>query len=186
MGQRKAKFKINGKYDSPELLDYDILGYHKKRTIISGELRTVEYYKYFDGINYSDLVVKESRTYIRDSIDIVQSRILNVDWYLEDNTIGCTKSNIKYYSPEEAIQEGIDRRTNMISFAKTVLLAELARKVGVPRNQEYSFDLLLNVKTQMEYFVQGYTQSLRDAIANSTKPYLTADMKAKIINELTF
>jgi hypothetical protein len=37
----EKKFKINNSIDSPEFLDYDILGFHKKRTVIKGELKSI-------------------------------------------------------------------------------------------------------------------------------------------------
>lgn len=182
------KFKINNSTISPYKIDYDILGLNKKRTFVKGELIKTEYYKnyIFSSDTYSDLVVSEFREYIRDSIGIVKYRNQTSNWILNDNSTGLTLSFIKYYSPEQTIQEGIDRRNNMLSFAKTSLLSDLKNSVGEPTNQTYAFDLLLSVKTQMDYFQQGYTQPLRDAISASTKPYLTEQVKINIINELTF
>ena len=57
---------------------------------------------------------------------------------------------------------------------------------GEPTNQTYAFDLLLGVKTQIDYFIQGYTQPLRDAVSASTKPYLTIGIKEAVIEQLTF
>lgn len=181
------KFKINNSFRTPEKIDYDILGLKKDRTIIKGELREVGYYNNYvqSSSTYSDLVVKEFRDYTRDALGIVQYRIQTSNWILNDNTTGLTLTFIKHYSPEEAIQEGIERRNNMISFAKTTLLSNLKNIYGEPANQSYAFDLLLSVKTQMDYFSQGYTQPLRDAISASTKGYLTEQIKINIINELT-
>jgi len=182
------KFKINNSLENPSQIDYDILGLNKKRTIIKGELRQVEYYKnYIASSNtYSDLVVSEFRDYTRNDIGIVQYRNLTSNWILNDNTTGLTMNFIKYYTQEEGIQEGIDRRGNMISFAKTSLLDGLKAIYGEPTNQTYSFDLLMSVKTQMEYFTQGYTQPLRDVVSASTKAYLTEGIKIAVIEQLTF
>lgn len=187
-GYTNTQFKINDLTEDPSGIDYDILGFHKKRTIIKGELRQVEYYKnYIQSSNtYSDLVVSEFRDYIRNEIGIVQYRNQTSNWILNDNTTGLTKSFIKYYTLEEGIQEGIDRRNNMISFAKTALLDGLKAIYGEPANQTYSFDMLTSVRTQMDYFTQGYTQPLRDAVSASTKPYLTVGIKEAIIEQLTF
>lgn len=151
-------------------------------------MRQVEYYRnYIQSSNtFSDLVVSEFRDYVRNEIGIVQYRNQTSNWILSDNTTGLTKNFIKYYTPEEGIQEGIDRRNNMISFAKTTLLDGLKAIYGEPANQSYSFDLLTSVKTQMEYFTQGYTQPLRDAVSASTKPYLTEGIKVAVIEQLTF
>ena len=184
-----SNFKLTGIYEDPSSVNFDIQGLHKKRTVIKGELRRIDYYKEFvySSNTYNDLYLTEYRDYTRDAIGIVQYRTMTVEWYREDETIGLVKEYpLKFYSQEEAIQEGIDRRNNMIAFAKTTLLNGLKDIYGEPTNQTYAFDLLLSVKTQMDYFSQGYTQPLRDAITGSTKPYLTQGIKDNIITELTF
>lgn len=187
-GYTNAQFKINNSIENPSGIDYDILGFHKKRTIIKGELRQVEYYKnYTQSSNtYSDLVVSEFRDYIRNEIGIVQYRNQTSNWILSDNNTGLTMGFVKYYTQEEGIQEGIDRRGNMIAFAKTALLDGLKEIYGEPLNQTYAFDMLTSVRAQMDYFVQGYTQPLRDAVSASTKAYLTTGIKESIIEQLTF
>lgn len=74
----------------------------------------------------------------------------------------------------------------MMSFANTILLSELKLIVGSPTNQTYAFDFLLGVSTQMNYFKEGYTKPLRDAVSGSTKSYMTQTIKDKVITELTF
>lgn len=171
-------FRISNSFESPENLDYDILGLHKKRSIIGGELRTIEYYKNYDGTTYSDLSVLETRTYTRNEIGLVTTRNLEIKWYLSDDSIGYSKSYIKYYSPIEAIDEGISMRSNVIGAAKIYSLNSLGTT--------YSFDLLNSVKTQVDLFVQGYKQPLIDGINNSTKAYLTQEIKDGIVTILTF
>jgi hypothetical protein len=183
-----ARFVINDSISDPSMIDYDILGLNKKRTIITGELRLIEYYKnYIASANtYSDLVVVETREYVRDEIGIAQYRNLSSNWLLTDGTTGLTINSTKYYTPEEGIQEGLDRRGNMIGFAKTALLSGLKDLYGEPANQNYAFDMLTSVRVQIDYFIQGYTQPLRDAVSASTKPYLTEGIKLAVIEQLTF
>jgi hypothetical protein len=181
-------FKINNSTDNPSLIDYDIMGFNKKRVFISGELREVSYYNNYDysANTYSDLVVLENRTYVRNEIGIATRRDLTSTWYLNDGSTGLTTSYSKYYTPEEGIQEGMDRRNNMVAFAKTTLLSDLKVIYGEPANQNYAFDLLTSVKIQMDYFTQGYTQPLRDAVSASTKPYMDVATKLDVIRQLTF
>lgn len=181
-------YKINNTLDDPQNIDYDIMGFHKKRIINKGELNTIEYYKNytFSSDTYSDLVVRESRVYTKDSLGIVMYRDLSIDWFLNDDTVGVTKSYRKYYSPDAALQEGIDRRSNIINSAKAVLLRELKNLVGEPTNQQYAFDFLLGISAQINYFKEGYTQPLKDAVNNSTKGYMTTSIKASVYNELNF
>jgi hypothetical protein len=181
-------FKINNSTDNPSLIDYDIMGFNKKRVFVSGELREVSYYNNYDysANTYSDLVVLENRTYVRNEIGIATRRDLTSTWYLNDGSTGLTTSYSKYYTPEEGIQEGMDRRNNMVAFAKTTLLSDLKVIYGEPANQNYAFDLLTSVKIQMDYFTQGYTQPLRDAVSASTKPYMDVATKLDVIRQLTF
>jgi hypothetical protein len=184
----QKKFKINDSNENPSKIDYDILGLNKKRTIIKGELRQVEYYKNYvpSSKTYSDLVVLETRNYTRDAIGIATFRDLTSNWILNDNTIGLTNTSTKYYTEEEGIQEGLDRRGNMVGFAKTSLLSGLKALYGEPANQNYAFDMLTSVRVQIDYFIQGYTQPLRDAVSASTKTYLTTGIKEAVIEQLTF
>lgn len=168
-------FKIG--YEDPIMVDYDILGFHKKRTIVFGELIKIEYYESYDGNTYSNLIVEETREFTRDvNTGLVQHRTQSSKWYLTDGTIGLIKNTIKYYSLEEAIQEGIDRRTNVIAKTKSSVLVQIG--------QAYSFDLLTSVKSEIQYFYDGHTQPLRDAITASSKLYLNSTIKDGIIENL--
>jgi len=180
------KFKINNSFETPESIDYDILGLKKNRIIVKGELVKCEYFNNFNPETniFSDLVIEETRHYTRNILGLVQYRTQITNWILNDNSTGLTMNFTKYYSPTESIDEGIDRRNNMIGASKVVLLDELKKLYGEPTNQSYGFDLLLSVKTQMDYFSQGHTQPLRDVISASTKAYLNSDIKVKIIQEL--
>lgn len=170
------KFKINNSEDSPELIDYDIIGLHKKRTITFGELVTVQYYNNYDGTTYSDLVVEETRVYNRDANGLAQTRDLTIKWYYKNDVVGLIKPTTKYYSPAESIEEGINRRSNIIAQAKIYTLGAVG--------QANAFDLLSTVKNEIQLFLDGYTDPLRNAINVSTKPYLTQAIKDGIIENL--
>ncbi len=184
----KPKFKLNNSYNSPENINFDILKFYKNYIVIKGELKFVEYYKEYNNETnqYSDLVVKIFNTYNRNPIGIILNRESIIEFYLEDETVGTKKAWTKYYPDDQAIEEGIKRRKNLIAQAKVVLLRELKAIHGEPTNQQYGFDLLLSVSTQMKYFEEGYTQPLRDAINNSDKAYLTPTIKSLIVEELTY
>jgi len=177
----KSKFKINNSYNSPENIDFTIFGLHKEEIIShDGFLNDIRYWKDYNGTIYSNLWVHEHRKYNVDSdTGLAVTREMTIEWYLEDDTIGYTRIYpLKYYNQVEAIAEGIRRRSNIIDKAKVYCINELGLN--------YSFDLLNSVKIQLDLFVQGYTQPLRDAIASSTKPYLTQKMKDDIVAILTY
>jgi hypothetical protein len=171
-------FKINDSFDSPANLDYDIYGLHKKRTITFGELRRTDYYRNYNTNSqvYSDLVVEELRDYTRDVNGLVQFRTQTTNWFLKNGDVGATKVTTKYYTLPEAIHEGVERRSNVIAQAKAYTLANIG--------QLYSFDLLTGIKNEIQLFLDGYTQPLRDAVSANTKPYLTTQVKEGIIENL--
>lgn len=171
-------FKINGAMESPMNLDYDIMGFHKKRTITKGELLSVEYYRNFDGTTYSDLVVKEERVYTRNAMGLVMYRSMIISWYFEDGTVGEVKNTTKFYSPQESIDEGMNRRGNMIADGKLYILGT----VGLANGQ----DFLVSLTGEVNLFVNGATQPLRDAITASTKTYITQTMKDTLQVIFTF
>lgn len=168
-------YKINDSTSSPERIDYDVLGFNKKRTITKGELRAVEYYRNYtpSSNTYSDLVVSEFREYFRNAYGLATHRVQTSHWILNDDTTGLTKTFIKYYSQTESIQEGIDRRTNIIDEAKVCVLNIIG--------QAYGFDFLTGVKSYIELYKDGYRPPLIDAISASTKNY----MGTKQLNGLT-
>ena len=78
----------------------------------------------------------------------------------------------------EAIAEGITRRGNMLADAKLYALYV----IGLANGQ----DLIVTYATEMTAFVNGFAQILKDAIANSTKTYLTETIKNSIVYILSY
>ncbi len=165
-------FRLTGKIDSPINLDYDIFGFQKFRGFVKGELIEVKLIN-----SEEDEVVKETRVFTRDENHFVISRQTTIEWFLTDGSVGESKTWIKTYSAEEAIVEGEIRRKNVIDAAKYQMFASVGKL--------YSFDFLLGVKTQMNYYIDGYTTPLISAINTSTKPYMTIEVKQAIIEILT-
>jgi hypothetical protein len=149
--------------------DYDIKGYHKKRTITLGELRRVEYYLNYDGTTYSNLMVDETRDYTRDANALVISRLQTSKWYDGQGTLQFEKTFTKYYTPQEAIEESATRNGNVLSDCKLYILSQ----VGL----EYGQDMMLSVGTEMNVYINGYRVPLINAIQASTKPYMTQVIK---------
>jgi hypothetical protein len=165
-------FVLTDGYDDPQYVDFEIYGLDKVKNIIKGELQNVQYLK--DGI----LAVDENRVYHRNLYGVVTHKTTTINWLKYGGTIAITKTWDKYYTPEDAIQEGIDRRTNIINEVKFYLLEQLG--------QQYSFDLLLSVKTEIQYYVDGYREPLIAKVQASTKPYLSLIIKDAIVEKLTF
>jgi hypothetical protein len=186
----KPKFKINDSYNSPLNDNYDILGFHKFEYIEmtdpahKGELVKVEYYRNLNGdpndINqYSDLILTEYREFTRDiNTALIIYRKLKVDWYLEDGTIGESKTSMKYYQIKDAIQEGTKRRDNITSAAKLYLL----KTIGLYNGQALISDLTPYINT----YLQGNHKPLIDAVTNSLEPFMTDVIKQTTVSILTF
>ena len=170
-------FKLTGEIDSPINLDYDIYGLHKKKTLVTGELQLVEYFRNYDGITYSDLVVKEERTYTRNKMGLVEYRVQLSTWYLEDDSIGCTKEMIKYYNIQESMEEAEYRISNLLTDAKLYT----AGQVGLTN----ALDLMTSVNAEISLYIQGEQTALINALNASTKPYITQEIKDTLTFILT-
>lgn len=176
----KPKFKINGSYESPENIDFNIYGLHKELIIASsGFLTDIKYWKNYDGVTYSDLYVHEQREFVVDGDGLAITRKITIHWYFTDDTVGYSRVYpLKYYNKVQSIEEGISRRNNVLAKAKVYCIDTLGL--------DYSFDLLNSLKVYIDLFSNGYTQPLRDNVQASTKPYLTQVMKDAIVAILTY
>lgn len=185
-----TQYKINNSIDDPSNLNYDIFGFHKYEYIEmldplrKGELYQTDYYRNLSGDpnnigNYSDLVLSEFRVYTRDiNTALVVSRAQTTVWYLTDNTTGITKTIQKFYQMKDSIQEGIERRDNITSYAKLYMLSQ----IGLANGQILITELTPYITT----YLQGNHQPLIDAVNNSNDSFLTPTIKATVTSILTF
>ncbi len=191
-------FKLTGRYDADELLiiDYDILGLHKQRTITKGELREINYYRNYDQVNYTDLVIKENRRYVRNpATGLLVYRLLDIYWYNTNNEIGFSIQNrAKHYTFQESREEMKIRRTNIIADAEKYLLylliqnavTELGVEQGQPAGFIQSLEFLGSVKFEKDYYIDGIGQPLENAISNATQTYMTQTIKDAILDIITY
>jgi hypothetical protein len=180
-------FKITGTCNYPGNEDINIFGLFKKNIFNNrGELISKEYYKEYDGVTYSNLVVKDEYYYTSDSVnDLVQYRDEIITWYLEDNTVGAIKNIKKYYSLVEAINEGIRRRSNLLDQAKAYGLVNIqgTHASGIP-NSYYWFSTMDALVTD---YINGTTkQDIIDFIDNSTETYVTQTIKDTMTDILDY
>lgn len=178
------KFVINNSYESPLNINYDILGLHRKEYITTsgkqnGELNKCEYYLGYDGFTYSGLALTEYRTYTRDTNNLLcLYRTQITEWYLLDGSVGETKTTIKYYNPSDQIDEGIQRRNNILNNAKLYLLSQ----IGLVNGLSYIVELV----GPIYMYEQGVTAPLIAAVSNSTDPFMTSQIKNTIIYILSY
>lgn len=171
-------FKIYDKINDPSVIigqhppvdiDYDLLGYNKKRTFNKGELERVEYYEKFNQTanTFTNKVVEEIRTYYRIN-QMLSRREMTINWLLSNNTTGYTKTTTKYYTMIEAIQAGETRRSNLISDLKIDVIGLIMMASGATSIQAQfaGTPFLSTYAIEISKYIQGFEQQLKDAIAN--------------------
>ena len=133
-------------------------------------------YKTYDEGTLSDLAVKDEYVYYFNEYDLVTHRTETITWYKEDDSVGATKSITKYYNLNDAIKEGVRRRTNLVDKAKAYGLSyiEGTHASGIP-NSYYWF---ATMKTEVKDYLDGTKkQDLIDFIDNETETYVTQTIK---------
>lgn len=170
-------FKLTGLSVLPVDLDFNLFGLHKEEIINNkGSLVQVNYWKNFDGVSYSDLIVQDNYEYVINSSDLVVSRVETINWYYEDGLVGCTKSILKYYNLSDAINEGIRRRGTIINKAKVYGLIYISgmHVSGMP-NSYYFLLLCLN---EINLYLNGVKAPLVAFIDSITESYITEEVRA--------
>lgn len=168
------------KSDHPPIdINYDIMGYAKKRTFNQGELTRVEYYDQFNPTanTFSGLVVVENRIYYRIN-QLLNSRIMNIAWIMNDGvSTGFTKTTYKNYTALEAIQAGQARRENVIADLEINVIGLLmalgtggtgTTTLNSLQAQMNGAPFLSTYNAQISKFIQGFEQDIKNAIAADT------------------
>lgn len=155
----------------PVDIDYDLLGYNKKRVFDKGELLRVEYcesYNQGTGV-YSGKVVEEVRTYYRVN-QMLNRREMSINWYLDDGSIGHRKTTTKYYTMLEVIQAGETRRANLISDLKITVIGLLMAASGATgiQAQNAGKPFLDSYSIEIAKYIQGFENDLKEAISNDS------------------
>jgi len=154
--------------------DYRIKGYQKKPTIdANGDLVIVEYFKDYDETTkqYSNLKVKETRVYTRDSSTLLMKRDMTIQWFSGGKETAVVTTQ-KFYTAEQGYSANKRARQNLINRASMYLLSE----VGLTDGKTF----LNGVTGEISTYVDGSIQPLVDAIANSTEPFMTLTIKGTL------
>ena len=158
---------VNSGVMQPELINYDNLGFFKKKTTAKGLLTRCEYYLNFDGGTYSDLIVDVSYTYTYNGA-VYTGQTTTVNWINTDDTIGFTKVFIKAFMTWEIIDFGMTKRNNIISTTKLYALGALGYANGA--------DLLSTLDAYISAYIQGAPPVTLTTQVNAlvgVKPYLS-------------
>lgn len=126
----KENFRATKEHIDPELVDFNILGLHKKEYFDSfGDLIKIELYQTYDEPSgtHIDLAVVENRVYTRSaSTGLITKREITITWYYENGEIGnVVESRTKYYSAKKGFRANKRARKNIIDQASMYLFQQL-------------------------------------------------------------
>ena len=143
---------------------------HRKQTMIKGEVQIEQYYLNFNGTDYSNEVVKETHTFTRDVFGFAKYRTTTVEWFLKcDKTAANKKVWVKHYDMLQSIEEGIQRRGNIVKFLQPKILGILQMTVApqdLPNIILWGRTFLSAMKTHFDNFVDHSDRTLYTALQN--------------------
>ena len=186
--QAEPHYLLPGQYASFEAMvqqNYDILGLHKERQFVKGELTQVDYWLKKNPVTgaFSGLAVRETIDYYRyedlglpQGGDLVYFRTKRIQWMLSDGTAGHETTTVKYYTPKEGLAEGVTRRQNVYENAKLTAFGMLG--------QENATDMLGALAPHLTLYVEGKKTPLLLALRDLQRPYLTIEIKRQLIEVL--
>jgi len=141
---------LNSGINGPEMVDYTHIGLFRKQTETKGALMKSEFFREFDGTNYSDLIVEEVYSYIEQT-PLYLGKTTAVNWYDLEGAIGYTNEFTYMFLPNEIINFGMDKRSNVLAIAKLYAFQVLGSD---------AFVLLDYCVNQISSYIQGNTNPL--------------------------
>lgn len=161
--------------------DYRLKGYHKEKVYdAKGDVIQVNFYKNYDPVTetYTQLKVRENRTVERDVTTGVPNKVtVDIEWFKSDGTtVTAGKQLEKYINGFDGQQMNQNARLNLTTKAQGYLL----QTIGLDNTKELGTDVAL----ERAAYISGTTQGLLDAVNNSTRPYMTPEVKATVITIL--
>lgn len=191
--------KINKWYNTSRVLDPRLapirvdyvtgldIKLHRKSNLVKGECKSEEFYENYDGITYSNLIVKENHVFIRDALGFAIKRDTTITWYNNDGQPNSlTKSLPKFYSSVEQIEEGKTRRGNLVNALQmpTIGLISIAMIGSTAATMAVILEgrkFLADYKLEFDVFVNESNKAILDCLTNPSNPrYIQASNYAWI------
>jgi len=189
-------FRATKKQINPELVDFNILGLHKKEYFDSfGDLIKIELYQTYDepSETHIDLAVVEDRIYTRSATTgLITKREITITWYYENGEVGSVvESRCKYYSAKKGFRANKRARKNIIDQASMYLFQQLMS--NDPTTADVNVDDFESLTdSAASKYIKSNMQPLLTIITNSTdntKPeyrtYITEAMRDVLLTILT-
>jgi hypothetical protein len=175
METKLLNYLLTGEPYGPSKTDYNFYPGYKEKVFIDGELKEIRIWKGFNGVSYNTLAVKETISYIRNASGYVMYRTNNVEWYLEDGSIGVSQSGMKIYNFVSSMEEGVTRRSNRIDFLKADLIGKLTSIQGysLTAAEAEAKSLLSEQASNIGLYKEGDTGPLLNGLSISTIPLLS-------------
>jgi len=154
---------------------------HRKSIIVKGECRSEEFYENYNGVTYSNLIVKEDHVFLRDALGFAIKRETLVTWYNNDGQPNqLTKPIPKFYSSTEQIEEGKTRRANLINGLQmpTIGLISIAILGSINATMAVILEgrrFLADYKLEFDVFISESNKAMLDCFINPNNPrYVSA------------
>lgn len=155
--------------EAPLDYNYNILNLHKKKYYDQGELINTEYYGVYDfpTDSYSKIILHEENKYYRVN-EMVHKIETTICWHHNDGTTGTTKTLTKYFTQQESIRLGEERRRNVISNVKLGVLGLIMQTSGVtkPEAEALGFAFIQEYNEAINVYIEGALQFLYGAVLN--------------------
>lgn len=147
-------FQLNAVANSgiftPQMIDYSHIGLFKKSTQDKGLLLKCEYFENHENNVYSNLIVEEVYQYIEQN-PLYLGITTTVNWYDLQDQIGDSTNFTYMFLPNEIIEFGIKKRSNVLSNAKLYAFQQLGPNAYI---------LLDNCQAEISIYVQGNTNPI--------------------------
>ena len=173
------KDKGHNEFSPPYDIDFSNFGFHKKRTLVKGEVTKISHYAEYDWTTYSNLIVEETNVYTRSSLTwYVQYRDKSIVWFDEAGNPSEPKITRKHYNNTEAVDEWEIRRANIINETKinaitAILITEFG---GNPASfvtaENIGKAFVTDVTLEIQQYKDWIRQPLHTAIANATYDWM--------------
>lgn len=174
--------------------DFNIMGFHKKEVFNSlGDLIEIHYYRQFTEANdprvtgnptdnpFTNLAVKEIRTYFRDTAGILYKTRIIIEWFDINGIKYQKKDYFKYFDYKKGYLTNKQSLSALIDKASMYLMQQLSinnnsSSIGTAKAKQF----LQEVRLEILGYEKGDRQPLLNAIQITTNSDITTELKTAL------
>ena len=191
---------LDNKYEPPLRVDFVTgldIKLHRKSILVKGECIREEFYQNAvvnpttGTITYSNLIVKEDTTFVRNYLGFPVMKTSVISYALEDNTFhSTTKTITKMYSALEQINEGKTRRGNLVDNLQMpciglISIATTGSPNPTPAVIIEGRKFLADYKNEFESFVAASDKTILSCLSDTNHPKYISQTLYPWINAMT-